>query len=731
MSIKEQMLQARELIRAKQYDQARAILVTVDHPKAREWLARIDQIGASSPQTVPEVRPRRSSSKRGILVAGMVMVVLLVALVGLVLIVPNLPNPLDAGSSSDDAYSLARYFPDDTVVYFEIDTDDEHIESWDNLMVHIQASLPPFISSMLGADEPFTLSQSLDLLSQSTLNGDFQTTIRSWLGDQVVFGIYHFPEFDMEPTDPLEIGMAGVIQITNRDRTIAFMEQLLSFDPTLTFAQLSQGDYTVFRSSDATQHVILIDDRVMIIASPFAESIILNGIENPLYESPRFIETMTMLPESDYNFTLYLQWGEIFRSMMPMFEEMQSMFAELASTLPDDSDVLLPTSTFTFEDFLPEDMTMEDVFEAIGQFGIGFTIVDDYTLMLDGVHNTGNPELLQEFNYTIPNTEPINPKFLSFIPENTAMVMQGTDIQAYVDQMLASEQLQQELLAKYADQLRIPEEMQIAQVQSAIIRIDEIIQPVTELTVQEDIFSWMTGDYAIYIDYEDSLKSMLFSYYYPDEQLPQNIEVGMIIEVTDIERARTVIDLLGHAIPLILDDLEITVAYETIAGNSAIVVNIPPRDLLATPLEIVIGSNDEVFVIGTRKSTTDILNRQGGFDASSGYTRVQPRLLPDSDSMVYINTDGINFFADMMIGVLPAYFNEVTANMVAQFGEMDSEESAQQRQAMFEQQRLALPMTTQSVRWVTELIDSITMSVATNEDMDSISRFALTFAALE
>ena len=40
---REKMLQARELIQAKRFDEARQILVTIDHPKAKQWLDRIEK----------------------------------------------------------------------------------------------------------------------------------------------------------------------------------------------------------------------------------------------------------------------------------------------------------------------------------------------------------------------------------------------------------------------------------------------------------------------------------------------------------------------------------------------------------------------------------------------------------------------------------------------------------------------------------------------------------------
>lgn len=41
-----ELRKASDLIKAKRYAEARAILLTVDHPKAREWISRIDAMPA-------------------------------------------------------------------------------------------------------------------------------------------------------------------------------------------------------------------------------------------------------------------------------------------------------------------------------------------------------------------------------------------------------------------------------------------------------------------------------------------------------------------------------------------------------------------------------------------------------------------------------------------------------------------------------------------------------------
>ena len=45
---KAKLLQAKALIRQKRYDDARALLITVDHPTADKWLARLSRVAPTS-----------------------------------------------------------------------------------------------------------------------------------------------------------------------------------------------------------------------------------------------------------------------------------------------------------------------------------------------------------------------------------------------------------------------------------------------------------------------------------------------------------------------------------------------------------------------------------------------------------------------------------------------------------------------------------------------------------
>lgn len=59
MSIREQMLEAQQHIQKKQYAEAREILMGIDHPRAREWLEKLDEIaGPARPQSSAQQRQR-------------------------------------------------------------------------------------------------------------------------------------------------------------------------------------------------------------------------------------------------------------------------------------------------------------------------------------------------------------------------------------------------------------------------------------------------------------------------------------------------------------------------------------------------------------------------------------------------------------------------------------------------------------------------------------------------
>jgi len=56
MDIKDQMLGAKNLIQQRRYDEARAILKTIQHPTSQKWLAKLEQIHPEKKSESPKRR---------------------------------------------------------------------------------------------------------------------------------------------------------------------------------------------------------------------------------------------------------------------------------------------------------------------------------------------------------------------------------------------------------------------------------------------------------------------------------------------------------------------------------------------------------------------------------------------------------------------------------------------------------------------------------------------------
>jgi CSLREA domain-containing protein len=91
---KEKMQAARALIQGQHYDEAREILNTIDHPKAQEWLAKLDEITLASPWA------KQSNTGRRIIVSSVTLSIILFVLLGLLFATGVLSTDEDAVSGA-------------------------------------------------------------------------------------------------------------------------------------------------------------------------------------------------------------------------------------------------------------------------------------------------------------------------------------------------------------------------------------------------------------------------------------------------------------------------------------------------------------------------------------------------------------------------------------------------------------------------------------------------------
>lgn len=83
----ERLAQARDLIKAKRYQQARRTLTGVDHPTAKAWLAKLDEIAPEVPEDDPfadiaPAQPAKSKRRLDRRVALVLFIVLILIGIG-------------------------------------------------------------------------------------------------------------------------------------------------------------------------------------------------------------------------------------------------------------------------------------------------------------------------------------------------------------------------------------------------------------------------------------------------------------------------------------------------------------------------------------------------------------------------------------------------------------------------------------------------------------------------
>lgn len=92
---KTKFLAAQELIKEKKYDEARAILTTIDHPTAERWLAKLDEIAPPSPNTI-----RTQKGNRVLLLAAFIAGIVIIGVIFAVILYRSRGSQADSGSPS-------------------------------------------------------------------------------------------------------------------------------------------------------------------------------------------------------------------------------------------------------------------------------------------------------------------------------------------------------------------------------------------------------------------------------------------------------------------------------------------------------------------------------------------------------------------------------------------------------------------------------------------------------
>ncbi|MEM6530405.1 MAG: hypothetical protein AAF653_19050, partial [Chloroflexota bacterium] len=172
----------------------------------------------------------------------------------------------------------------------------------------------------------------------------------------------------------------------------------------------------------------------------------------------------------------------------------------------------------------------------------------------------------------------------------------------------------------------------------------------TGLNIRDDVLSWMTGDFAIVAGLTQDAASI--TGIESIDELP--IDYGIIFDATaNPEAAATTVEGLARAadgvIELSDDDLEaaqvsITRTDEMIDDDAVVVYTIVDESgfNLPFPVEILIGSDEEVFAIGSRHVVETALMGNGALPGTIAYTEAtEVYLIADTGALLLINFEAL------------------------------------------------------------------------------------------
>jgi len=517
-------------------------------------------------------------------------------------------------SAQESTPAFTDSMPADTAIYFSIRTDDAYIQQLDTFVQAIAARVP-------GGQVPPNLSISALLdLAVAQLGGDYESTVGAWLGDYLAVGIV---------PDPTVAGDArGLIVVDLDDRAAA--EAFLTNANALGTPE-TVGSATVYFA--AGSYTAFTEDRLLIASA--REDLPLDGARaDNLAGNAAFNATIDALPAASYNFLAYMTDTATLQALSTgMMGEMGDMGAM--------------------------GMGMMNV----GPFALGGTLLDDTTLALDIVAGSGDIAQMFPGLYDALG-EPVDAAFLNYVPAGASGVIHGTNLGGYVNSFL-------DLIRANPAQFDLAE----GDLDVALAQVDAVLNLYLGVTLQEGIIDWLTGDYALWVSYDavPGQPSLLTQDLYPDQPLTDlGFDLGLVIEATDPARASELVEGIAN---LLNSQMPGMAVREDIGGVNAVVISAPAG---STTVDLVIASNDNVLVIGTREGATAALSGQGGFNASAGYTAASRSLLPGSYSVAYMDAGLINLVGDVFGVFLAPAIGSIFGEIIAEMGQDSSVTSPEQ-----------------------------------------------------
>jgi hypothetical protein len=199
-------------------------------------------------------------------------------------------------------------------------------------------------------------------------------------------------------------------------------------------------------------------------------------------------------------------------------------------------------------------------------------------------------------------------------------------------------EMQQEFLPEGAESPAEQIDAGLAQVQFAVAGL-------TGLNLEEEILSWMTGNYALAFRLSPALSDISAS-----SEMPSSfpVDFSLLIEATDPEAAQALVDGLAQSLSFFEED-NFTLTIEEIGSTTAQVISVPPSDDMPFPVEFVFGASEDVFVIGTPRMAEAALDPDEGLAADPSYVEMQSYALENPVNVYYLAGEGLTPLVRLLV----------------------------------------------------------------------------------
>jgi hypothetical protein len=492
--------------------------------------------------------------------------------------------------------SMARFFDARTSIFVSIRIDDGYLDALSSIINRIGEKIPPGIapSGLL----PLDLRAQLD--SQLALANISLADIRGAVGDYFAVGVNDIEAFiasSQRSGSPEGVFFALAL----RDR--AALMRLIASNIGQIPMEESFG-FTILRPDRDT--VIAIGDEVIYIA-PSSVTLPLGTRMATLQSSSGFQESAAAMPADSYNIYMYVSYADLFRAVDAINGGVATITPELMELLPN-------------------------------SFALGATILDDSVLTIDLAVDQSIEGVL---------TTPVTPAFGAFVPNGVDLLIWGADLNGYVNYLLDIFPA-----SLSAGTMTTPEEAS-AQIEEALSFFAEA----TGIDLREDVLSWMTGDFAIYgtLDLEPLTRFIVASAFGTRApNLPEfPVEFGVVIATDNpAKTAETVTKLTTLVRAAVANASEVRVNDVNENGFTGIelIVTVPLEGpSRTTSIDILIGSTNEIFFLGTTKTAQGLLAGQNVLN-DPVFSRALTYAPPNLVQFAYTDGEGFAGLLGLPIG---------------------------------------------------------------------------------